>query len=79
MRSEPRNGEVWIDSRSQETTIDELRGRIKVGGIVATEYISPDGVVEAPGAGEPRSKVRSALCRSDFVRPTTVAPRRESK
>jgi hypothetical protein len=53
MRSEPRNGEVWIDSRSQETTIDETRRRIKMGRIVATEYISLDGVIEAPGGGEP--------------------------
>jgi dihydrofolate reductase len=34
------------------TTINETCRRIKMGKIVATEYVSLDGVVEAPGGGE---------------------------
>ena len=34
------------------TTINETCRRIKMGKIVATEYVSLDGVAEAPGGGE---------------------------
>jgi dihydrofolate reductase len=34
------------------TTINETCRRMKMGKIVATEYVSLDGVVEAPGGGE---------------------------
>jgi hypothetical protein len=39
--------------RSQEIKINETRRRIKMGRVVATEYVSLDGVVEAPGGSEP--------------------------
>jgi dihydrofolate reductase len=41
-----------INRGDPTTTINETCRRIKMGKIVATEYVSLDGVVEAPGGGE---------------------------